>query len=149
MPRWSKISIVREWNPRARVPTRSGVDRRSRISTSTPANASSPATIRPAGPPPTIVTSFMSPLAFLATPEKSGPRRVPCRKPSPQLYGIPLGAVGEEDRGRAPTRCRLARRRSSRVQVHGLLQHHERHARPDGADPARAVGGRHAGLDDV
>ena len=42
---------------RARVPTRSWLARRSTMATSTPANASSAASISPVGPPPAITTA--------------------------------------------------------------------------------------------
>ena len=49
MPRWSKISIVREWNPPAREPTSFDVDRRSMIDTSIqPGRARRPASCRSA-----------------------------------------------------------------------------------------------------
>src|SRR5215475_2537707 len=55
--------MVRECRPPAREPTRSGLVRRSTIATSTPANANSPANIRPVGPPPAISTAcFVSSL---------------------------------------------------------------------------------------
>ena len=57
IPRWSRISIVREWKPPAREPTNSDVGRRSTIDTSTPARASSPASIIPVGPLPATITS--------------------------------------------------------------------------------------------
>ena len=57
MPRWSRISMVREWKPRARMPTSSEVERLSTTCTSTPASASSPASISPVGPAPATITS--------------------------------------------------------------------------------------------
>ena len=55
--------MVREWNPPARDPTSSDVVRRSTTVGSTPANASSPASIIPAGPLPTTITSVTA-IAF-------------------------------------------------------------------------------------
>src|SRR5512132_3945183 len=49
--------MVRECRPPAREPARSWLARRSTIATSTPANASSPASISPVGPPPAITTA--------------------------------------------------------------------------------------------
>ena len=49
--------MVRECRPPAREPASSWLARRSTMATSTPANASSPASISPVGPPPTITTA--------------------------------------------------------------------------------------------
>src|SRR5882672_10850160 len=49
--------MERECRPPAREPASSGLARRSTIATSTPANANSPANIRPVGPPPAITTA--------------------------------------------------------------------------------------------
>src|SRR5437868_445941 len=49
--------MVRDCRPREREPTRSWLARRSTIATSTPASASSPASIIPVGPPPAITTA--------------------------------------------------------------------------------------------
>ena len=49
--------MVRECRPPAREPGRSWLARRSTMATSTPANASSPASISPVGPPPAITTA--------------------------------------------------------------------------------------------
>src|SRR6185503_14577835 len=49
--------MVRACRPPAREPARSWLARRSTMTTSTPANASSPANIRPVGPPPAITTA--------------------------------------------------------------------------------------------
>src|SRR5512132_2790374 len=49
--------MVRECRPPAREPGRSWVARRSTIATSTPANANSPPSISPVGPPPAITTA--------------------------------------------------------------------------------------------
>ena len=49
--------MVRECRPPAREPARSWLARRSTMATSTPANANSPANIRPVGPAPAIKTS--------------------------------------------------------------------------------------------
>ncbi len=57
IPRWSISSIVRAWRPPARWPTSSWSGRRSTTATSTPARASSPASISPVGPPPAITTA--------------------------------------------------------------------------------------------
>ena len=51
---------MREWNPPALDPASSAVVRRSTTVASTPANASSPASIMPAGPLPTTITSAMA-----------------------------------------------------------------------------------------
>src|SRR5438067_8724348 len=75
MPRWSRISIVRECRPPAREPTRSWVVRRSTIATSTPANASSPANISPVGPPPAITTAWLVIATLGNNSLISGPRR--------------------------------------------------------------------------
>ncbi len=48
--------MVRECRPPAREPARAWLARRSRMTTSTPANANSPANISPVGPAPTINT---------------------------------------------------------------------------------------------
>src|SRR4051794_19991036 len=56
IPRWSSTSMVRACRPPAREPARSWPARRSTMATSTPANASSPASISPVGPPPAITT---------------------------------------------------------------------------------------------
>src|SRR3954447_25446552 len=50
--------MVRECRPPAREPGRSWLARRSTIATSTPASASSPASISPVGPPPAITTAW-------------------------------------------------------------------------------------------
>src|SRR5579859_1975525 len=57
--------MVRACNPPARDPARSWFRRRSTIATSTPANASSPANIRPVGPPPAITTACVSMILLL------------------------------------------------------------------------------------
>src|SRR2546430_3718458 len=57
MPRWSRISMVRECRPPAREPGRAWLARRSTTATSTPANASSPANISPVGPAPAMTTA--------------------------------------------------------------------------------------------
>src|SRR6266513_2518308 len=49
--------MVRECRPPAREPGRSWLARRSTMATSTPANANSPATISPVGPPPATTTA--------------------------------------------------------------------------------------------
>src|SRR5882672_6777058 len=49
--------MVRECRPPAREPARSWLARRSTTATSTPANANSPASISPVGPPPAITTA--------------------------------------------------------------------------------------------
>src|SRR5688572_7882873 len=49
--------MVREWRPPARMPATSWLARRSTMATSTSANASSPASISPVGPPPAITTA--------------------------------------------------------------------------------------------
>src|SRR6185295_12534566 len=49
--------MVRECRPLAREPARSWLARRSTMTTSTPANANSPANISPVGPPPAITTA--------------------------------------------------------------------------------------------
>src|SRR5918996_1444775 len=49
--------MVRECRPPEREPGRSWLARRSTTATSTPANASSPASISPVGPPPAITTA--------------------------------------------------------------------------------------------
>src|SRR4051812_25380819 len=56
--------MVRACRPLARVPSSSWPARRSTMTTSTPANASSPASISPVGPPPAIATAS-SPIAGL------------------------------------------------------------------------------------
>jgi len=60
MPRWSSTSMVRACSPPPREPSRSWLVRRSTMATSTPANASSPASINPAGPPPAMTTAWRS-----------------------------------------------------------------------------------------
>src|SRR5689334_7313843 len=65
MPRWSRISIVRECRPPAREPTTSWLARRSTIATSTPANVSSAASMSPVGPAPAITTACSDILAPL------------------------------------------------------------------------------------
>src|SRR5262245_16274606 len=50
--------MVRECRPPAREPARSWFGRLSTMATSTFANASSPANIRPVGPPPAITTAW-------------------------------------------------------------------------------------------
>ncbi len=55
-PRWSRISIVRACSPPAREPASSWLGRRSSTTASTPASASSAASISPVGPPPAITT---------------------------------------------------------------------------------------------
>ena len=57
MPRWSSTSMVRECRPPAREPSSSWLARRSTMTTSIPASASSPASISPVGPPPAITTA--------------------------------------------------------------------------------------------
>src|SRR5512133_298180 len=60
--------MVRECRPPASEPGRSWLARRSTIATSTPANASSPASISPVGPPPAITTAC----SVIATPRWLG-----------------------------------------------------------------------------
>src|SRR5687768_9234590 len=102
--------MVREWRPPERMPATSWLARRSTIATSTPANASSPANIRPVGPPPAITTAcsvigtlrLASPLArltprfrqILASAGDSARRPGSCRKPPRALYVESGGAVG-------------------------------------------------------
>src|SRR5436853_3032819 len=57
--------MVRECRPREREPVRSWLARRSTMATSTPANASSPASISPVGPPPAITTAWSAILRSL------------------------------------------------------------------------------------
>src|SRR5687768_6638104 len=56
-PRCSSTSIVRAYRPPARELSTSWLARRSTMATSTLANASSPASISPVGPPPAITTA--------------------------------------------------------------------------------------------
>ena len=51
--------MVRACRPPAREPVRSWLARRSTMATSTPANANSPASISPVGPPPAITTAWL------------------------------------------------------------------------------------------
>jgi hypothetical protein len=55
--------MVRACSPPAREPMRSWLVRRSTMATSTPANANSPASISPVGPPPAITTAWLVVLA--------------------------------------------------------------------------------------
>src|ERR1700733_4297954 len=66
--------MVRELRPPAREPASSWLGRRSTMATSTPANANSPASIRPVGPAPVITTAcsfivppFVGSCAFVVT----------------------------------------------------------------------------------
>src|SRR5256885_7346404 len=66
--------MVRECRPREREPMRSWLARRSTMATSTPARASSPASISPVGPPPAMTTVPPldlpdPPIRLLLTPE--------------------------------------------------------------------------------
>ena len=61
---------MREWNPPAREPTNSDVGRRSTTDTSTPARASSPASIIPVGPPPATITSAIRTPAHVVVAER-------------------------------------------------------------------------------
>src|ERR1700674_4801326 len=82
--------MVRECRPPAREPTRSGLVRRSTMATSTPASASSPATISPVGPPPAITTlcSVIRPPfpKVLVSAEDSAARPGSCHKPQAVQY---------------------------------------------------------------
>src|SRR4051794_33585398 len=72
--------MVRECRPPAREPTRSWLARRSTMATSTPASASSPASISPVGPPPAITTacSLMIALSSVAEiPARPGSHTAP------------------------------------------------------------------------
>ena len=62
--------MVRACRPPAREPARSWLARRSTMATSTPASASSPASISPVGPPPAITTAWL----VIATPVVSAAR---------------------------------------------------------------------------
>ena len=62
--------MVRACRPPAREPASSWLARRSTMATSTPANASSPASISPVGPPPAITTAC----SVIATPVVSAAR---------------------------------------------------------------------------
>ena len=75
IPRWSKISIVRACSPPEREPMRSWLARRSTMTTSIPARASSPASISPVGPPPAITTacSVIATAPIRARPSPSRP----------------------------------------------------------------------------
>jgi hypothetical protein len=76
MPRWSSTSIVRECRPPDRDPSRSWLVRRSTMTTSIPANTSSPADMSPVGPPPAITTAC-SVIATPPTPSCPAPPRRP------------------------------------------------------------------------
>src|ERR1700674_3951916 len=82
--------MVRECRPPAREPTRSGLVRRSTMATSTPASASSPATISPVGPPPAITTlcSVIRPPfpKVLVSAGDSAARPGSCHKPQAVQY---------------------------------------------------------------
>ena len=79
--------MVRESRPPARDPGRAWLARRSTMATSTPANASSPASISPVGPPPAITTACWviatrRPASHRSRPAHHiPPRRVPATAP--------------------------------------------------------------------
>src|SRR5437763_14648 len=107
--------MVRECRPREREPVRSWLARRSTMATSTPARASSPASISPVGPPPAMTTVppldlSDPPIRLLLTPEvlasagDHAARPGACGKSPPWGYSVygDEGAPGL--RPRSPTR---------------------------------------------
>ena len=93
IPRWSSSSIERAWIPPPREPARSGDSRRSRTTASTPASRSSPASIIPVGPLPTITTSCMS----TSLPSAPAGALVPDCSVRPRPEAHPERAKGEGD----------------------------------------------------
>src|SRR6187455_3461966 len=99
--------MVRACRPPAREPGRSWVARRSTTATSTPASASSPASISPVGPPPAITTSCSVNPALPSLPASAGDsttRPGSCRKPQGARY------AGGGRRGRPRSRAASSRR---------------------------------------
>src|SRR4051812_46844303 len=76
--------MVRECRPPAREPARSWPARRSTMATSTPANANSPASISPVGPPPATTTAC----PVIAAPRPASRRPPPARR-APQPHRDP------------------------------------------------------------
>src|SRR5829696_3954205 len=70
--------MVRECRPPAREPGRSWLARRSTMATSTPANANSPASISPVGPPPAITTACSVVAALRPTSRRLPPAHRQC-----------------------------------------------------------------------
>jgi hypothetical protein len=84
---------VRECKPPAREPASSWLARRSTMATSTPANANSPASIRPVGPAPAIKISASLKIIKPLSLDRNGglqPARVPAEAIStrPFLKGV-------------------------------------------------------------
>ena len=80
--------MVRDCRPPAREPGRSWLGRRSTMATSTPANASSPASISPVGPPPAITTAcsviaMLFPTSRIVVDGRPAVNRRPPRRPPP------------------------------------------------------------------
>src|SRR3954447_8998295 len=94
MPRWSRTSMVRACRPPAREPASSWSGRRSTMAASTPASASSPASMSPVGPPPAMTTAC--PLVAMATVI------------APGALGSVEGMTGAHDDWRAAAKRRFA-----------------------------------------
>ena len=102
--------MVRECRPPAREPARSWLARRSTIATSTPANANSPASISPVGPPPAITTACS---CHFAAPISVGRGLRPAiMRHDPGLVSSPTCAINWRWRGRLGPREAPARSRA-------------------------------------
>src|SRR5215510_14974925 len=132
IPRWSRTSIVRECRPPAREPARSWLARRSTMATSTPANASSPASISPVGPPPAITTAG----SLIAPPFGIG-------RPRPAIT-----ALGREYCKTSPDRGEAAGGHADIASSHhgDVSAHRESRADRRSADGGAGVDRRHARL---
>ena len=103
MPRWSSTSMVRACRPPAREPSSSWSARRSTMTTSIPASASSAASISPVGPPPAITTACSvmrllrrAVLAVAAQPKRSWSARFDRLRQAPSPR-VTLGTAGRVD----------------------------------------------------
>src|SRR3954465_15325848 len=103
--------MVRAWRPPAREPATSWLARRSTMATSTPANASSPASISPVGPAPAITTACsvtpIFPPLFSYVPTCGAER---------QRVAVRIGEPGD-------ARARRRRPDAVGVLIHALVAH--------------------------
>src|SRR6187402_2957983 len=100
--------MVRECRPPAREPPRSRLGLLSTMATSTPARASSPASITPVGPPPAITTAC-SVTAMLPRSVDSSGRRA--REDLRQLRGVDVPTRHDADDRLVPPVCQSGRER--------------------------------------
>ena len=101
--------MVRECRPPAREPGRSWLARRSTMATSTPANANSPASISPVGPPPAITTAC----SVMATPQPDTSTRTHAYRP-PIRYANAMASGAHRRRSPHPDSWS---RRTARVRL--------------------------------